>query len=120
VALGPDLPPFYTADAGLAEAIRRAAEVEHDPLWPMPLWEPYFCLIESPVADINNSSESCYAGSITAALFLKRFVERAKAYVHFDIFAWTPVARPGRPKGGEAQAMRALFSVIRDRYGKQL
>lgn len=86
----------------------------------MPLWEPYSRLIESPVADINNSSESGFAGSITAALFLKRFVERAKAYVHVDIFAWTPAARPGRPKGGEAQAMRALFAVIRDRYAKVL
>ncbi len=118
VALGPDLPPFYTGDAGLCDAIRRAAQAENDPLWPMPLWEPYFRLIESPIADINNSSESGYAGSITAALFLKRFVERAKAYVHFDIFAWTPSARPGRPRGAEAQAMRALFAVIRDRYAK--
>jgi leucyl aminopeptidase len=118
VALGPDLPPFYTSDAGLAAAITRAAEAENDPLWPMPLWEPYFRLIESPLADLNNSSESGYAGSITAALFLKRFVERARAYVHFDIFAWTPSARPGRPKGAEAQAMRALFAVIRDRYAK--
>ncbi len=118
VALGPDLPPFYTDDEKLVADIRGAAAAENDPLWPMPLWEPYFRLIESPVADISNSSESGFAGSITAALFLKRFVERAKAYVHFDIFAWTPAARPGRPKGGEAQAMRALFAVIRDRYAK--
>jgi leucyl aminopeptidase len=118
VALGPDLPPFYTDDEKLAADISRAAAAENDPLWPMPLWEPYFRLIESPVADISNSSESGFAGSITAALFLKRFVDRAKAYVHFDIFAWTPAARPGRPKGGEAQAMRALFAVIRDRYAK--
>ncbi len=118
VALGPDLPPFYTDDERLAADIRRAAAAENDPLWPMPLWAPYFRLIESPVADLNNSSESGFAGSITAALFLKRFVERAKAYVHFDIFAWTPSPRPGRPRGGEAQAMRALFAVIRDRYAK--
>jgi len=118
VALGPDLPPFYTSDARLSDAIRKSGEAENDPLWPMPLWEPYFRLIESSLADLNNSSESGYAGSITAALFLKRFVERARAYVHFDIFAWTPSSRPGRPKGAEAQAMRALFAVIRDRYGK--
>ncbi|MGQ0486070.1 MAG: leucyl aminopeptidase family protein [Hyphomicrobiales bacterium] len=118
VALGPDLPPFYSEDEKLVADIRRAAAAENDPLWPMPLWQPYSRLIESTVADINNSSESGFAGSITAALFLKRFVERAKAYVHFDIFAWTPSARPGRPKGGEAQAMRALFAVIRDRYAK--
>jgi leucyl aminopeptidase len=118
VALGPDLPPFYTDDEKLVTDISRAAAAENDPLWPMPLWQPYSRLIESPVADISNSSESGFAGSITAALFLKRFVERAKAYVHFDIFAWTPAARPGRPRGGEAQAMRALFAVIGGRYAK--
>ena len=118
VALGPDLPAFFTSDDALAATIARAAESENDPLWRLPFWQPYYRLFESPIADLNNSSESGYAGSITAALFLKRFVEKAKAYVHFDIFAWTPAARPGRPKGAEAQAMRALFAVIRDRYAK--
>jgi leucyl aminopeptidase len=115
VALGPDLPPFYTDDDRLARAIMEAADAENDPLWRMPLWRPYRRLIETPLADINNSSESGYAGSVTAALFLRRFVEQAKSYVHFDIFGWTPSPRPCRPRGGEAQAMRAMFRVIEGR-----
>jgi leucyl aminopeptidase len=87
----------------------------NDPVWRLPFWQPYTRLFDSSVADMNNAGDSGFAGSITAALFLKRFVERAKAYVHFDVFAWTPMPRPGRPKGGEAQAMRALFEVIRRR-----
>jgi leucyl aminopeptidase len=118
VALGPDLPPFYTDDDALASAIGKHAVAENDPLWRMPLWRPYDRLFESQVADINNSSDSGFAGSITAALFLRRFVEKASSYVHLDIFAWTPSPRPGRPKGGEAQAMRALFGVIRERYAR--
>lgn len=115
VALGPDLPPFYTDDDALAEAIAAAGREVNDPVWRLPFWQPYNRLFESSVADMNNAGDSGFAGSITAALFLKRFVERAKAYVHFDVFAWTPAPRPGRPKGGEAQAMRALFEVIRRR-----
>ena len=115
VALGPDLPPFYTDDEDLAAAISGAGREVNDPVWRLPFWQPYMRLFESPVADMNNSSDSGFAGSITAALFLKRFVERARSYVHFDIFAWTPTPRPGKPKGGEAQAMRALFEVIRRR-----
>jgi leucyl aminopeptidase len=118
VALGPDLPPFYTDDEKLAQEIRESGAREHDPVWRMPFWEPYTRLFESSVADMNNSGDSGFAGSITAALFLKRFVERAKSYVHFDVFAWAPTARPGRPKGGEAQGMRALFAVIAGRYAK--
>jgi leucyl aminopeptidase len=85
-------------------------------VWRLPLWQAYNRLFESSVADLNNAGESGFAGSITAALFLKRFVEKARAHVHFDVFAWTPSALPGRPRGGEAQAMRALFRVIRERY----
>ena len=118
VALGPDLPPFYTDDEALAADIAGAARAENDPLWRLPLWQPYNALFDSRIADMNNSSESAYAGSITAALFLKRFVESAKSYVHFDIFGWTPTAKPGRPKGGEAQGIRALFALIRSRYGR--
>ena len=117
VALGPDLPPFYTDDDALAGEIAAAGMAVNDPVWRLPLWQPYERLFDSSIADLNNSGDSGFAGSITAALFLKRFVEKAKAYVHFDVFAWTPVARPGRPKGGEAQAMRALFKVISQRYG---
>ena len=118
VALGPDLPPFYTDDDQLAEDIARHARNENDPLWRMPLWQPYNRMFESSVADLNNSSDSGFAGSVTAALFLKRFAGKAKSYVHFDIFAWTPVARPGRPKGAEAQGMRALFSLLAERFAK--
>jgi len=116
VALGPDLPPFYTDDDELADSIARAGRAENDPVWRLPLWQAYNRLFESSVADLNNAGESGFAGSITAALFLKRFVEKARAHVHFDVFAWTPSALPGRPRGGEAQAMRALFRVIRERY----
>jgi leucyl aminopeptidase len=117
VALGPDLPPFYTDNDDFAGELAQHATAENDPLWRLPLWRPYDALFESKIADLNNTSESGYAGSITAALFLKRFVTAAKAYAHFDVFAWTPMAKPGRPKGGEAQGMRALFALIRRRYG---
>ena len=73
-------------------------------------------MIESKVADINNAGEGGFAGSITAALFLKRFVRQARSFAHFDMFAWTPAARPGRPHGGEAQAIRALFALLKARY----
>lgn len=118
VALGPELPPFYTNDDDLAEALQKHGVREHDPVWRMPFWENYYALFESSVADLNNSGDSGFAGSITAALFLKKFVEKAKAYMHFDIFAWAPTARPGTPRGGEAQAIRALFALIRERYAK--
>ena len=116
IALGPDLPPFYSDDDALAEAIAAAGRRENDPVWRLPFWLPYMRLFESAIADTNNAGDSGFAGSITAALFLKRFVAKAKAYIHFDVFAWTPVARPGRPRGGEAQGMRALFTMIRERY----
>jgi leucyl aminopeptidase len=118
VALGPDLPPFYTNDEKLAGDVTRHAEGQRDPLWRMPFWEPYYSLFESPVADMNNSADTSFAGSITAALFLKRFVEKAKSYLHLDIYGWTPTAKPGFPKGGEAQGIRALFSLISERYKK--
>ncbi len=116
VALGPDVPPFFTDDERLAADIHRHGMAVNDPLWRLPLWRSYAQMIETPVADLNNSGGS-FAGSITAALFLRRFVEQAKSYVHFDIFAWTPSAKPGRPRGGEAQAMRAMFALLQERYG---
>ena len=118
VALGPDLPPFYTDDTATAASLMKHATAQNDPLWQLPLWKPYYCMIETPIADLNNAGAGGFAGSITAALFLKRFVEKAKTYIHFDIFGWVPTAKPGRPKGGEAQAMRALFAMITERYGK--
>ncbi len=117
VALGPDVPPFFTDDDEVAEALHRAGAAENDPLWRLPLWRPYEQMIESPIASINNAGAGGFAGAITAALFLRRFVEKAKTHVHFDIFAWVPTAKAGRPKGGEAQAMRALLRMLRNRYG---
>jgi leucyl aminopeptidase len=115
VALGPDLPAFFTDDDWLADEMLRQGLAVNDPVWRLPLWRPYGRLFESSVADLNNAGESGFAGAITAALFLRRFVQKAKAYAHFDVFAWTPAALPGRPRGGEAQAMRTLFEVIRSR-----
>jgi leucyl aminopeptidase len=118
VALGPDLPPFFTDDDKLSESLSRNGLAVNDPLWRLPLWAPYYSLIETPIADLNNAGQGGFAGSITAALFLKRFVDKAKTWVHFDIFGWTPNAKPGRPKGGEAQAMHALFVTLRERFSK--
>lgn len=116
VALGPDLPPFYTDDAGLAAELSAASVAEADPLWRMPLWAPYDARLSSRVADINNVTSDGFAGSITAALFLRRFVEKAAAWAHFDIFAWTPVEKPHAPVGGEAQAIRSLYHVLKMRF----
>ena len=116
VALGPDLPPFYTDDDGFADALGEMCEPEADPLWRMPLWQPYDEWLKSKIADVNHISDGGHAGSITAALFLKRFVEKAQTHVHFDVFAWNPRARPGRPVGGEAQGIRALFALLKKKY----
>ncbi|MCZ7660481.1 MAG: leucyl aminopeptidase family protein [Xanthobacteraceae bacterium] len=116
VALGPELPPFYTNDDALALDLARHAGAENDPLWRMPLWRPYESLLESKTADINNVASGGFAGSVTAALFLDRFVTAARAFVHLDIFAWTPSAKPARPEGGECQAARALYALLAERY----
>lgn len=116
VAVGPDLAPFYTDDEDLADAVSKAGAQTNDPVWRMPFWGPYDEWLSSSVADINHITSGGFAGSITAGLFLRRFVEHAKSYVHFDIFGWTPKAKPGRPVGGEACAIRALFQVVEERY----
>jgi leucyl aminopeptidase len=117
VALGPDLPPFYTHDEKLAEELAACAREENDPLWRMPLWPPYDSWLDSKVANVNNAPSGAFAGSITCALFLQRFVEDARSWLHVDIYGWTPSARPGRPEGGECQAARAIFSLLSRRYG---
>ena len=117
VALGPDLPPFYTDDETLAGEIARHAKSERDPLWRMPLWRPYDAMLSGKIADISNAPGSPFAGSITAALFLQRFVVNTKAWAHFDIYAWNPSARAHGPEGGEVQAARALFALVSERYG---
>lgn len=116
VALGPDLPPFYTGDEALASNLTAASVAVEDPLWRMPLWRPYDAKLSSKVADINNVTSDGFAGSITAALFLKRFVEKTAAWAHFDIFAWNPSDRPHGLAGGEAQGIRTLERVISNRY----
>ena len=116
VALGPQLPPFYTDDEGLAADIEAAAKAESDPLWRMPLWKPYADALDSDVAEIKNDPDGwAQAGSVTAALFLQRFAPKGP-WVHLDIFAWNPRNRPGHPAGGEAQAIRGLYRMIRERF----
>ena len=116
VALGPELPPFYTDDDQFAADLAMASGAQEDPLWRMPLWKPYDAKLSSKIADMNNVTTDGFAGSITAALFLRRFVEKAQRWAHFDIFAWNPTDRPHGPAGGEAQGIRALEQVISRRY----
>jgi leucyl aminopeptidase len=115
VALGPELPPFYTDDEELALEIARTGMEVNDPVWRLPLWTPYQSQLDSKYADMNNTGGPM-GGSITAALFLRRFVSEAKAHVHFDIFAWNPSARPARPEGGEVQAARLMYALLKKRY----
>jgi leucyl aminopeptidase len=117
VALGTEVVPFYTDDDTLAGELARHAQAQNDPLWRMPLWRPYDQLLESKVADVNNVSSGGFAGSITAAMFLHRFVSAAKAWLHCDIYAWNQTTRPGRPEGAECQAARALYALLTARYG---
>jgi leucyl aminopeptidase len=116
VALGPDLPPYYTNDETLALDIARCAKEQNDPLWRLPLWAPYDAWLDSKVANINNAPSGGFAGSITCALFLQRFVESAKSWLHVDIYGWTPSAKPARPEGGECQAARAIYKLLSERY----
>ena len=117
VALGPDLPPFMTDDETLAADLARLSAAVHDPVWRLPLWKPYDRLLDSKIADVNHISGGPHAGAITAALFLRRFVSQARSYVHFDIFAWNPATKPGRPEGGEVQAARLVHALVAERYG---
>jgi leucyl aminopeptidase len=117
VALGPDLPALFCNDDKLADALLRAGEAEADPLWRLPLWQPYRRMLDSKIADINNVSESGFAGAILAALYLQEFVARETPWAHLDLYAWNSTARPGRPEGGEALGLRALLTLIRQRFG---
>ena len=116
VALGPDLPATFVNDEGLAAALLAAGEAVTDPLWRMPLWKPYDELFSSDVADFANASDSAFAGSVTAALFLQKFVPEGTPWAHFDTFAWRPSGKPGRPKGGDALGLRAGWELLRTRY----
>lgn len=117
VALGPDVPPFYTDDEALAKEISKASSRQYDPLWRMPFWEGYEQMIEPDVADLDNAPKGGFGGSITAALFLRRFVENSQGFVHLDLYGWQPSPAPGRTKGGICQSARAILDVIEARYG---
>lgn len=116
VALGPDMPPFFTDDEELAIQIQKASLEKNDPLWRLPFWNPYEDLIEPDVADLDNAPKGGFAGAITAALFLRRFVDKSKYFVHFDLFAWSQISKPSQSKGGACQSARAMLSVIEKRY----
>jgi len=119
VALGPDLPALFANDDLVAEAVLKHGKAVDDPLWRLPLHKPYRKLIDSKIADINNAGDSPFAGAITAALFLADFVDPATRWLHLDVMAWNPAARPGRPVGAEAVAIRALYALIAGQAGSR-
>ncbi len=112
VALGPDLPALFSNDDGLAASLQRLGNEVHDPVWRLPLWAGYDDWLKSSVADLNNVSVKPLAGAITAGLYLQRFVKPGIPWMHIDLYAWNDQTRPGRPEGGEAMAMRALFALV--------
>ena len=116
VALGPDLPATFTNDDALADAAIAAGLARGDPLWRLPLHAGYDDMLKSDIADLNNSPDGGFAGSVTAALFLQKFVPAGIPWIHLDTFAWRPAAKPGRPKGGEALGLRALWHMLQDRF----
>ena len=119
VALGPDLPALFANDDALAEGLLAAAARTGDPLWRMPLWQPYAAMLKSDVADLNNTGQGGLAGAVTAALFLERFVAKGLPWAHLDTFAWNPHARPGRPKGGDALGLRAAWAFLQERFASR-
>ncbi|OYU48365.1 MAG: leucyl aminopeptidase [Rhizobiales bacterium PAR1] len=118
VALGPDLPPFFTEDDTLATDIARTGLTVSDPVWRLPLWKPYQAMLDSKSAEMNNVGSGGFAGSITAALFLRRFVTEARHHIHFDIYGWVPSAKPGRPEGGDPQAARLVAALLLEKMGQ--
>jgi leucyl aminopeptidase len=118
-ATGMELPPFFSDDETLAADLMRHGTEENDPVWRLPLWRGYEATVDSAIADINNAPDYPLAGAITAALFLNRFVTKTACWAHFDIPAWVDRPKPGRRKGAEANAIRAMFAVIEQRYGKR-
>ncbi|MEO0362434.1 MAG: leucyl aminopeptidase family protein, partial [Pseudomonadota bacterium] len=117
VATGLDLPPYFTDDEVLAEGLEAGSSAARDPIWRLPLYDPYDEDLKSPIADLDNAPAGGFGGAITAALFLRRFVGEGIPWVHFDIHAYTNSAKPGRPKGGECMAARACFAYLERRYG---
>ena len=117
VALGPDLPATFANRDDIADALLACARDTQDPLWRMPLWRPCLLMLDSAVADLANAA-SRQAGAITAALYLERFVPESQAWCHLDVYSWNDGDRPGRPRGGEAQGLRAYFGFLRQRYAR--
>lgn len=115
VALGPDLPAMFSNNDEFADALLASAKATTDPLWRMPLWAPYSDMLDSDIADTANSG-GAFAGAVTAALFLQKFVPDDVPWVHLDTYAWRPTNKPGRPKGGEALGLRAVFGYLADKY----
>jgi leucyl aminopeptidase len=116
VALGPDLPPLFCDDDAFANTLMASGMAVGDPVWRLPFWPGYDRGLDSDIADMNNVSDGPFAGAITAALFLKRFVSKAKRYAHLDIYGWRPAAKPLGPKGGEPHAARAVFEALKRHY----
>lgn len=119
VALGPDLPALFANDEDLGRRMVELGTATDDPLWQLPLWPHYQDMLKSDIADIANAGEGGFAGAITAALFLQKFVKKGTQWAHFDTFAWRPSAKPGRPKGGDALGMRAAFALLSERYARK-
>jgi leucyl aminopeptidase len=117
VALGPDLPALFANDDKLAESLLAGGREAADPVWRMPLWDPYEEMLASDIADIGNASDAPMAGAVTAALFLKKFVPEGLPWAHFDTYAWRGSAKPGRPKGGDAFGLRAAWTALSKLYG---
>lgn len=116
VAMGTDVPPYFTDDTELSDELQKLSEAEDDPLWPLPLYKPYRKLLTSNIADINNVASTGLGGAITAALFLKHFVGKDIVWAHFDVYAWNTSDRPGKPKGGEAMGIRTVFRYINEKF----
>lgn len=117
VALGTEIPAFFTNDDALAAEVARHSAAQSDPLWRLPLWKGYRAQLDTMAADLSNDPDSSYGGAITAALYLQEFVSRTASWLHIDMMAWNPSAKPGRPQGGEAMAVRALHALLKERYG---
>jgi leucyl aminopeptidase len=117
IALGPDLPATFANDEALADALLAAGRDTYDPLWRLPLWDGYDDMLKSDVADLVNAPDGGFAGAVTAALFLRRFVRAGTPWAHLDTFAWRPAAKPGRPKGGDALGLRAAYQMLKARFG---
>ncbi|MBL4895112.1 MAG: leucyl aminopeptidase, partial [Emcibacter sp.] len=118
VAMGPSIVPFFTDGDDLASALAEYSGKVNDPVWRMPLYAPYAPDLKSNCADLNNTGGGPFGGAIMAALFLKHFVKSPEKWVHFDVYAWNMADRPGRPKGGEAMALRTVFSYLKDSFCK--